>query len=96
MLTVIPRKEITLLVTVIPVPILDHLSTLPACLGLAIEGKLLNLALNRPSFTNLQAKCFVHVNSIDKPSMDTLGKGTHVRVIRRESILPCYTAQVST
>ena len=55
MLTATPGTEVALKVAVVPVPILDHLSTLTACLGLAIKGKLLNLALNGLSLAHLQA-----------------------------------------
>ena len=55
MVAVIPSTEITLLVTVIPVAILDHLSPLSACLGLAIECKLLNLVLDSLGFANFQS-----------------------------------------
>jgi len=50
-----PCTKIALQVTVVPMPILDHLSPLTACLGLAIECKLLDLALNSLGLANLQS-----------------------------------------
>ena len=76
MLTAIPSTEVALKVAAVPVPILDHLSTFTACLGLAIECKLLNLALNTFVFTHTAPEAvtltFVHsytllINLVCKP-----------------------------
>ena len=50
---VIPGTEFPFVVTVIPVPILDHLSTFLTCFGLAVKGQFLNLAFDGLSLTNL-------------------------------------------
>ena len=48
MLTVIPSAQLALVLAIVPVPILDHLSTLPASFGLTIKGKLLDFLVQAP------------------------------------------------